>query len=71
MFHHTETEYKLIPGRKRIQRPADDSSSDEGGAIPPALSVKEKEDRLVELRIAEPEYEPMVSREQHPLKLTF
>lgn len=67
-FIYTETEYKLVPGRKRIHRPAD-SSSDEGGengdgggkvSSTSTLTVKEKEERLFELRLAEPEYEPMV-----------
>lgn len=58
-----DSEYKLVPGRKRIHAPAD-SSSDEGQNSPtnqPNLSVKEKEARLIALRHSEPDYDTMVS----------
>lgn len=58
-----DSEYKLVPGRKRIHAPAD-SSSDEGQNSPkkqPTLTVKEKEARLITLRHSEPDYDTMVS----------
>lgn len=56
---------KLAPGRKRIQAPVD-SSSDEGQSPKKAnpsepLTVKEKEDRLIAIRAAAPDYETMVN----------